>query len=125
MKAGFHKSYAFANTGGSLGSREVDVQEGPSCGVSSKQFDRDKVNPVLGNVVVGSKQDRSQVGGGCSDVVPLKGGAEIGLAAKVGPSAKTARKHVPDFEELSLSLIKLSSQSLLFRIQTLSRWSSW
>ena len=125
LKAGFHKRYAFANTGGSLGSREVDVQEGPSCGVSSKQFDRDNVNPVLGNVVVGSKQDRSQVGGGCSDVVPLKGGAEIGLASKVGPSAKTARKHVPDFEELSLSLIKLSSQSLLFRIQTLSRWSSW
>ena len=101
------------------------MQEGPSCGVSFKQFDRDNVNPVLGNVVVGSKQDRSQVGGGCSDVVPLKGGAEIGLAAKVGPCAKTARKHVPDFEELSLSLIKLSSQSLLFRIQTLSRWSSW
>ena len=76
------------------------MQEGPSCGVSFKQFDRDNVNPVLGNVGVGSKQDRSQVGGGCSDVVLLKGGAKVGLAAKVSSSAETAGKHVPDFEEL-------------------------
>ena len=80
------------------------MQESSSCGVSSKQFDRDNINLVLGNVVVGSEQDRSQVGGGCSDVVLLKGGVEICLAMKVGPSAKTTRKHVPDFEELNSEL---------------------
>ncbi|KAF3974608.1 hypothetical protein CMV_002076 [Castanea mollissima] len=65
---------------------------------------------MQGNVVVGFEQDRGQVDGGCSEVVPMKGGAVIGLAETVSSSAKTAGKYVPDFEEL-ISVLDQAIQS--------------